>query len=265
MLASIPRPPVEVLMPATAELLFTVLGAGPLAVVLAIAIRHIVKGRGPLLLFCLIGGAVASLFEPFVDVMGLVYLPEHGAMGTFSLLGRRMPLFVPIMYPWYIGGLAYLVCRQFESGVTTARVFKLWGTMAVINFVLEAPGLLTHVYTYYGKQPLNLWGQPLWWGGVNAFTALVAGALVFGAKRFLGSGWALAGVVPLIFIAEGTSNAGTAWPMYAALNDGDLSYAWTYGACFVTIGLVVYGVWLIARMAQAVGPSRHGGPAPPAA
>jgi hypothetical protein len=115
---------------------------------------------------------------------------------------------------------AYLVCRQFDNGVTTRRVFKLWGMMAVINFVLEAPGLLTHVYTYYGKQPLNLWGQPLWWGGVNAVTLLIAGALVIGAKRFLGTGWSLAGVVPLIFIAEGASNTGTAWPRYAALNDG---------------------------------------------
>jgi hypothetical protein len=71
-------------------MLFTVWGAGPLAVVLAIAIRHIAKGRGPLLLFCLIGGATASLFEPSVDAMGLVYLPENGSMGTFSLLGPRM-------------------------------------------------------------------------------------------------------------------------------------------------------------------------------
>lgn len=248
MLAAGPQPPTGIEMPETAELVFTIFGAVPLIALLVVAVRHIATGQGPLLLFCMLGGATASLFEPFVDVMGLVYLTEDGSIGTFELLGRTMPLFVPLMYPWYIGGLAYLTCRQFENGITTRGVFALWGAFVIVNFLLEAPGLLTDVYTYYGKQPFNIWGHPLWWGAANAFTALAAGALVFGVKRFLGNGWALAGVVPLIFAAEGLSNAGTGWPMYATLNDSGLSHAWTYGAALVTVGLIVYGVWVIARL-----------------
>lgn len=240
-------------MPQTAELIFTIFGAVPLAVLFAIAIRHIVIGRGPLLLFCMVGGAFACLFEPFVDVMGLVYLPAEGAITTFTLLGRTMPLFVPLMYPWYVGGLGYLASRRFEQGVTVRGVFRLWGIFILVNYALELPGLLTHVYTYYGKQPFNLWGHPLWWGGANAFTALVSGALVYGIKRFLGEGWKLAGVVPVMFFCEGLSNAGAGWPMYATLNDSSLGYRWTYGACFVTIGLLVYGVWVIGKLVAAPG------------
>jgi hypothetical protein len=253
MLAAVPQPPADLQMP-DAEIAFTLIGAVPLVVALVIAVRHVRGGQGPLLLFCLIGGAFASLFEPFVDVMGLVYLTEDGSIGTFTLLGRTMPLFVPLMYPWYIGGLAYLTCRRFERGITTKGVFQLWGIFILVNFALELPGLLTDVYTYYGKQPFDLWGHPLWWGCANAFTALAAGAMVFGVKRFLGSGWGLAGVIPLIFVSEGLSNAGAGWPMYATLGDDGLGYAWTYGAAVVTVGLIAYGVWIVSLVATRTGP-----------
>lgn len=263
-LAAVPQPPNDLVMPETAELVFTIGGAVPLVVLLILAVRHLVSGEGPLLMFCLIGGGLASLFEPFVDVMGLVYLTENGSIGTFELLGRTMPLFVPIIYPWYIGGLAYLTCRQIEKGITVRGVFGLWGAFVLLNYALEAPGLLTDVYTYYGKQPLDIWGHPLWWGAANAFTALAAGAMVAGVRRFLGTGWGLAGAVPLIFVAEGLSNAGTGWPMYATLNDDGLSYAWTYAASFVTVGLILYGVWVISMFATHAGrgPEVDDGPAP---
>jgi hypothetical protein len=252
MLAAAPQPPVHLQMP-DAEIAFTLIGAVPLIVAVVIAARHIRGGQGPLLLFCLIGGAFASLFEPFVDVMGLVYLTESGSIGTFTLLDRTMPLFVPLMYPWYIGGLAYLTCRRFERGITTKGVFQLWGVFILVNFALELPGLLTDVYTYYGKQPFDIWGHPLWWGCANAFTALAAGAMVFGVKRFLGTGWGLAGVIPLIFVSEGLSNAGAGWPMYATLGNDGLGYAWTYGAAVVTVGLIAYGVWIISLVATRAG------------
>jgi len=263
MLAAVPQPPTNLQMP-DAEIAFTIFGAVPLVLVVGLAVRHIVRGEGPLLMFCLIGGATAALFEPFVDVMGLVYLTENGSIGTYEILGRTMPLFVPVIYPWYIGGLAYYTCRRFEKGVTTGDVFRLWGAYVLINFALEAPGLLTDVYTYYGKQPLNLWGHPMWWGAANAFTALVAGALVFGLRRLGATGWALLGAVPLIFMSEGLSNAGAGWPMYATLNDDGLSYAWTYAATAVTLGLIAFGVWLIAQVAQQARPVRSpvGPPAP---
>ena len=251
--AAVPQPPTDLQMP-DAEIAFTIFGAVPLVVVLALAVRHIVRGEGPLLLFCLIGGAAASLFEPFVDVMGLVYLTENGSIGTFELLGRTMPLFVPVIYPWYIGGLAYLTCRRFEQGITTRGVFALWGVFVLVNFALEAPGLLTDVYTYYGRQPFDIWGHPLWWGAANAFTALAAGALVFGLRRLVPGGWRLAGAIPLIFVSEGLSNAGAGWPMYATLNDDGLSYAWTYAASFVTVGLILYGVWIVSLVATRLGP-----------
>jgi hypothetical protein len=254
MLAAVPSPPTGLRMPHVAELVFTTGGAVPLVVTVLLALQHLRTGRGPLLAFCLLGGLAASLFEPFVDVMGLVYLTEDGSIGTFTFLGRTMPLFVPVIYPWYIGGFAYLTCRRLAQGVTVRSVFALWGTFVLVNFALEAPGLLTGVYNYYGHQPFNLWGHPLWWGCANAFTALVAGALVYVVRPFLGTGWRLAGVIPLIFVSEGLSNAGTGWPMYVTLG-GDMSYPWTYGSALVTVGLIAFLVWVIALIATGARPA----------
>jgi hypothetical protein len=260
MLASIPQPPLGMHMPQVAQAIFTVGGGIPLAIAIAIAIRRIRAGEGPLLAFCLLGGALCCFYEPMVDVLGLVYLPQHGAIGTFTFVGRQMPLFVPLEYPWYVGGLAYITCRRFERGIDVRGVFKLWVTFILVNYALEAPGLLTNVYTYYGKQPFNIWGHPLVWGTANALTALLAGALVFGVKPHLGRGWRLIGVAPLIFMADGFANAGSGWPMYIALNDGSRSYVWTYLTGLISAGLAAYMVWFIAMMVSRV---RHQTGQPP--
>jgi hypothetical protein len=264
LLGTIPQPPIGMHMPQVAQAVFTVGGGVPLVIAVAIAIRQIRAGEGPLLAFCLLGGAFACFFEPMVDVLGLVYIPQHGAIATFTFMGRQMPLFVPLEYPWYVGGLAYITCRRLERGIDRRGLFKLWGTFILVNYALEAPGLLTNVYTYYGKQPFNIWGHPLVWGTANALTALLAGALVYAVRPHLGRGWRLIGVAPLIFMADGFSNAGAGWPMYIALNDGTLSYLWTYLAGLVSAGLTTYMVWVIsatvARPAPAVIADATGAP-----
>jgi hypothetical protein len=252
---SVPQPPTDLVMPKTAELVFTIGGAVPLVIVLVIAVRQLRAGK-PLLLCCLLGGLAASLFEPFVDVLGMVYLTENNAIHTFTLLGRTMPLFVPVIYPWYIGGFAYLTCRALTRGITRRNFLLLWFGFVLTNFALEAPGLLTDVYTYYGRQPLNPWGHPMWWGCENAFTAIAGGTAVYGLTRlFPRGGLAYLGVIPLLFISEGVSNAGTGWPMYTTLND-NRGWVWQYCAAFLTIGLVVYCVWLIGTMAERIAPNK---------
>lgn len=244
-LAAIPQPPTELVMPKTAETIFNVFIFIPLGIALALGVRHLVRGRGPLLLLCLAGGACAALFEPIVDVLGLVYLKEEGALGTFTILDRTMPLYICFVYPWYVGGLGYLAYRLFQRGITTAGLFSLWALDFVVDIFLESPGILAGTYLYYGQQPFDFWGFPLWWGFVNPVMPMVAGALIYKLKPHL-TGWRIVGVVPLIPMADGIANAATAWPMWIALNQTDVSYAWTYLAAFVTLGLALYAVWIIS-------------------
>jgi hypothetical protein len=246
LLAAIPQPPVNGVMPKTAETVFNVFIFIPLAIALTIAVRHIAKGRGPLLLFCIIGGALAATCEPIVDVLGLVYLKERHALGTFTILDRTMPLYICFVYPWYVGGLGYLAYKLFDRGIALQGMLALWALDCVVDVFLESPGILLHTYSYYGNQPLNIWGFPLWWGFVNPVMPMLAGAFIYCLKPHLTTNWKLLAVIPLIPMADGIANAATAFPMWIALNQTDVSSVWTYLAAAITLGLALFSVWIIS-------------------
>jgi hypothetical protein len=246
LLAAIPQPPVHGVMPKTAETVFNIFIFIPLAIALTVAIRHIAKGRGPLLLYCIMGGALAATCEPIVDVLGLVYLKEQNALGTFTILDRTMPLYICFVYPWYVGGLGYLSYKLFDRGIALKGMLALWALDCVVDVFLESPGILLHTYSYYGHQPLNIWGFPLWWGFVNPVMPMLAGAFIYRLKPHLTSSWKLLAVVALIPMADAIANAATAVPMWIALNQTDVSYVWTYLAAAVTLGLALFAVWIIS-------------------
>jgi hypothetical protein len=244
-LAAIPQPPTHLEMPKTAETVFNVFIFIPLGVFLALAIRHLVQGKGPVLLYCILGGALAATFEPIVDVLGLVYLKENNALGTFTVLDRTMPLYICFVYPWYVGGLGYGVYRVFQRGITTRGLFAMWAIIGVVDVALESPGIVLNTYLYYGKQPFDIWGFPLWWGFVNPVMPMLAGALIYKVKPHL-RGWQLALIIAFIPMADGVANAAAGFPMWIALNQTDVSYVWTYLAGFITLGLSLLCVWLIS-------------------
>jgi hypothetical protein len=245
LIAAVPQPPVDDAMPQTAETIFNVFIFIPLGIALAIAVRHLIRGKGPLLLYCIAGGALAATFEPIVDVLGLVYLKEVDATGTFTVLDRTMPLYICFVYPWYVGGLGYLAYKLFERGIDTKGLFALWALDCIVDILLESPGILAGTYLYYGQQPFDIWGFPLWWGFVNPVMPMLAGAFIYKLKPHL-TGWKLVGVIPLIPMADGIANAAAAWPMWITLNQTDVSYLWTYAAGFATLGLSLYAVWIIS-------------------
>jgi hypothetical protein len=256
-LATIPQPPVDALMPKTAETIFNVFIFIPLGIALALALRKLVKGQGPLLLYCILGGALAASFEPVVDVLGLVFLKERGALGTFTILDRTMPLYICFVYPWYVGGLGYLAYKLFKRGVTMRDLLLLWAADFIVDVVLESPGILAGTYLYYGHQPFNIWGFPLWWGFVNPVMPMVAGALIFHIRPHLDAPWKLPAIIACIPVADGVANGATAWPMWAALNQANVSYVWTYLASFVTLGLALFSVWVIGLSVVGRGESAH--------
>ena len=245
MLAAVPQPPTHMVMPGVQQAVFTAFIFLPLGVALGIAVRNLIRGEGPVLLLCLAGGAIAAVFEPIVDVLGLVFFPRQGSWIAFETMGRPVPLLIAFVYPWYVGGQGYLAYRLFQRGIDRRGVFQLWAIFFAVNIALETPGLIANVYTYYGRQPFDFWGFPLWWGFVNPVMPLIAGALILRVRPYLGSGWRLLGIIPLIPVADGLANAGVAWPMWATLNT-DLPSVATYAAAIVTLGLALYAVWIIS-------------------
>ena len=231
-------------MPYAAEIIFTIFLGIPVAIGLFFAVKHLVTGRGPLLAACLVGGGIACLFEPIVDTLGLCYIREGAALTTFSSMGRDFPLFINFVYIWYVGGLAYLAYRIFSNGVTVKGLFQLYVMDVFINIFLESPGVLLGAYEYYGPQPVNFWGLPLWWVFVNPIMPLTAGALIYRLKPFL-PGWRISLVALLIPMSDGIANGATAWPVWTALNL-DASLWITHLAWLVTVGLALTAVWILS-------------------
>lgn len=231
-------------MPAAAQLLFTVVTGVPMVIVLAIAINHVRRGKGPLLLFCFIGGGLAAFFEPVADVLSCLYFPTIGQHTAFTALDRPIPWALVFAYPWFVGGQGYLSYLLFSKGVPAARIWQLWGVFAVSNILVETPGVLTGFHTYYGNQPLNFWGFPLWQAAVQSIMPMAAGALIFALRPKLGDGWKLAAIIPLLPMADGMVNAGLALPIWLTVGS-DAPLFVTYLGAAATIGMAAYAIWVL--------------------
>jgi hypothetical protein len=239
-----PQPPIDMAMPETAQLWFTVFLFLPLAVLVPLGLRLWIRDHEPILLLCLLGGSLAMFLEPVVDVLGLVWFPRENQWVLFETFGRPIPVLMAFVYAWYVGGQGYLAWRVFQRGVTRRQVFQLYATFALLNAIIETPGLIADVYTYYGRQPFDFWGFPLWWAAVNAAMPVMVGALVYRLAPYL-TGWRLLGTVALVPMADGVVNGAVGWPTWVALNTGMPSLiTWTAGA--VTIGLACFLVWIIS-------------------
>jgi hypothetical protein len=243
--STIPQPPVGDRMPKTAETVFNIFIFLPLAGMFVYSLMRMRKQHDPILLYCLIGGAFAATLEPVVDVLGMCFLRENNAFGTFTVLDRTMPLYICFVYPWYVGGLGYLSYRLFDRGMTRKQVFQYWAIVGVVDVLLEEPGILMHTYSYYGHQPFKVAGFPLWWGFVNPVMPMVAGAMICAVRKHL-TGLQLLAVIPLIPMADGLANGAAGWPVWVALNQHNVSYFWTYLAGFACLGLSLYCVWMIS-------------------
>jgi len=261
----VPPPPVDMVMPESANLWFTIFLLIPLLAVVCLGIRLWIRDREPVLILCLVGGALAMALEPVVDVLGLVYFPRQNSWVIFETLGRPIPLFMVFVYSWYVGGQGFLAWWTLHRGATRRDVIRLYGLFALADALVETPGLAALVYTYYGRQAFDFWGFPLWWAAVNAAIPIVLGALIYRLRPQL-RGWKVVALVALVPMADGAVNGAVAWPAWVTLNTGMAAPA-TWAAGAVTIALTSFLVWIVtlatATAALAPSVSKGGGSEPP--
>jgi hypothetical protein len=215
-----------------------------LLVAVGFGIREWRRTGQPLLLAVLIGGALCTLIEPVVDAVGQVYLREHNATLVFTLAGRGMPIWVPPFWAVFGGLQTYLFCNLLRSKPDTRRYWKVVLTVFSIALFLEVPSTALGLYEYFGHQPFNPTGMPLWWlftylGGLGAAALIVGHPEIFrGPRVFL--------AVPLVPSAIAGWMAATGWPTFLALQSG-AGLAVTYPAAVVTAVLSGLGVAMVAR------------------
>jgi len=216
---NIPLPPFDMTMPRTPQTIFLAANFLVALIALALAERYRRKSGSPYGYLFLLGGALAVFNEPVVDILGLCWFPSIGTLGLLKAWGVTIPLYLLPVYCWYVGGQAFYAFTRFEARITVRGVFKLYGTFALINVLLEVPGLNIGVYTYYGNQPFELFGFPLWWTIGNALMPIVMAAAVFLLRPYL-TGWRRLVVIPLGPVAAGLTNGAIFLPIFLGLNSG---------------------------------------------
>jgi hypothetical protein len=238
--------PVDMVMPQTMQLWMNILNWGLVVIVLIFALNYWRKHGSSIGLWFLLGGALTTLNEPIVDVMGKCWFPAIDSQVLLKAWGVSVPAYMIPVYTWYVGGQAFLSYSIFKKGITQRGVFRLYAVYAVVNMFLEMPGLngATPMYSYFGNQPLVLFRFPLWWIFCNALMPMMIAALAFrcepllqGARRIL--------LVPLAWMAAAATNALIAAPIWVALNAESSTLILTHCAAAVSfcMGLMVcYGL-----------------------
>ncbi|KAA0233897.1 MAG: hypothetical protein JJLCMIEE_01114 [Acidimicrobiales bacterium] len=204
------------------------------------------RRQEPVLPLLLLGGAVAGLVEPFLDNVVLFWWPPEQQTELFEAFGRTIPLFVPIGYAWFCGGLLYFAARLYDRGAGAGHVWLLFAAVAVVDFV--AIGLTTWlgIAGFFGGAPMRIAGFPLWWAAIDGVDVILGGAVVWFLTPVLrGRRRLYLVLVPPVMI--GMAGGGIGWPISTALNSGWSTPA-KWAAAAVTIGLGLSIVHLVAQV-----------------
>jgi len=247
--AGLPAAPPVNMAPADGWLQVALAGAAfGVAVSVAFAIRNWRRTGSPLHLVCLVAGLLCAIDEPMEDLVGKCWFPHKQI--AFTVYGRGIPWWVVCCYVLFFGNLPYLFARAFDKGITRRFFWQAIAMGFAFNALIEIPFLNTDVYTYYGHQPFNVAGFPLWWMFVNTGGALTAGVILW---RFflpaLRTKPGLLAVVPFL-----TGPAYLAWslitglPLHTALNTDAALWVTTL-AGLVTIGLTLIAYHLYTQLA----------------
>jgi hypothetical protein len=240
--------PVQMPMPQAAQLWMHILNWALVAVVLVLALNHWRKRGSAVGLWLVLGGALTTLNEPIVDVLGKCWFPAIGSQVLLKAWGVSIPSYMVAVYAWYVGGQAFLAYRLYETGISRRGLFRLYAAFAVVNLFLELPGLNLPMpmYSYYGNQPLLLFHFPLWWIFCNALMPMMIAGVAYAARQALrGARGAL--LVPLAWMTAGATNGLIAAPVWLALNVEGSSLGLTHAAAAVSFGMglmVCYGLGL---------------------
>jgi hypothetical protein len=234
------------------------------AVLVGVAVWAVVLARRyrtavPLLM--IVGGGLTYGFEPIVDTLGKCWLPATHQWTLFTEMGRHMPLYGLWVYAAFFGGFSIASWSHLKAGGAPSGLWRLYAIAIFINtFLFESPAVWAHIYRYYGEQPFNFWGFPLWWPFVNTAGPIAGGALAYVLdehapidRRIL---YTYAVISEPVF--DGLSNGGAGGPTWMAMNTKTAAVVlWLAGCLTIAIGclfikVTVWGLSLLPKFGDSV-------------
>jgi hypothetical protein len=205
------------------------------------------KKQNWLPLMLIFGGFLCSLCEPMLDFLGHLRWANDLPYYVFSNFGIDIPLLIPFCYAAFLGLEPYFIYLLFKRGVTVKQVMYIYLAGALSDAIMETPGLLMHVYQYYGVQPYTFLSFPYWWASINGASFMTIGFFIWYLEPRL-KGWARALFLVLPPIGMMVAYFSVGWVHILALNS-NLPTALKWVA--TTIMMVAF-VGLIRGMASFV-------------
>jgi hypothetical protein len=216
-----------------------------LAVVMVWIIRDARSSRSLTPVLIMVGAALASLLECIYDVVVLAWWAQYGHVPLYRLFNISVPVWMIAAYPWFIGGQGYWLYKKFKQGATPALLWKMYFFAWFANMFLEIPALqIGNIYAYYGNQPFEIFGFPLWMAMTNSLMPILLAALIYGFDDVLRGARAWM-IVPLVPMATGAAQIVAGWPIWLALHSG-AGYGVTHAAALVTLGLSLVVTYLVS-------------------
>lgn len=214
----LPVPPLDASANVVADFWATIIYVSLSALVLIYGLVYWARTGRPIIPLLMIGGALCSTVEPFVNIVGAVWHPIVNQVTAYEIMGRPMPWFLVTGYVFYFGALGSLTYLAFDKGVTV-RQFWIWSCVPMaVDWVMEELMLHWNLYYYYGQQPLLILGKlPLWWIPCNSLGQILGISLLVLAKQQL-RGWRQLLIPVLIPICDAVAYSAISLPSWIAVN-----------------------------------------------
>jgi len=258
-----PQPPVDMPVPATPQAVITIVLAVVCAAVLVVGLVLWRRTGSPLMLMAALGGTLASVNEPVMDILARVWFADAGGQwSAFTTYGRPIPIWLPMAYFAFFGAAPYFLAMFLRGRADMRRWWIAVSVPAVLNILLETPLLVAGLYVYYGYQPFTLLGFPLYWCFINGLAVMLDCAIIL---RFghLFTGARVLGYLLIPVFTQLTAGA-IGVPIYPLANAGVTGPVLWLAAC-VTFVLGFTACRLLGRAVCATEPGARSDVARPVA
>jgi hypothetical protein len=203
------------------------------------------RKRGLILPLTFLGAAIcAVLVEPVFDNTLLYAYPAENPLAAYVSYERAIPWFVPIGYAWFFGGAGYLLMRRFEQGITVSAAMRFFLVLVGIDWFAVSICQWADLSAFYGNQPYQIFGSPLWFSVADATGGFLLGAALYALLPHLAGARQLLLLLLPTFVYGGVLGSTTA-PVSQALNSNwSVAMSWFCGT--ITIALCMVLVYVAA-------------------
>ena len=222
-----PPIPANTLAQQTASSVLLAVLAMLVGIALICAVGFAWRRRDLLPLYLIVGGLLAFLMEPIVDILGACWHPAIGQWTAYTFLERPMPVWLGFAYTWYFGAQTALCWYLLDRGkLRGQQLWLLWAAMVISDVILETVALHFDVWIYYGQQPLVFFKFPLWWAAPNSTAVILAAVLAYKLGPWLTGPWRLTTVL-LPIACYGMTSVSIGMPAFLAINIPDVPMVMT--------------------------------------